>query len=249
MTRVRSGEASHLVTLSDSTELACQGVLFGDGEDSQIKSFWDKPAVPSHAGQEVRCWSFSAQNIIGVKSWEYRWAPGKSVELLPLPQERLSVRLRFKSRYGGELSVIELRELYSEFGSDMTALLESPDLDNISCRLEKPVDAPSFFPAPGCFALGRAAWSPGTFLASSWLERFVEQQLATVLDQGQNPKLLGESFEAQSREFLEELSQKSKFATQQLHLDNALIRSLRGALLTLLPSSFVARKLKARLKL
>ncbi len=194
-----------------------------------------------------RRWSLLVDNVIALKTWDFRWASGKSVELVPLAGEKLLVHLRFKSRYGGELGAAELRELYSEFGSDMTAVLENLSLERVVSRHESSASVASFYPAPGCFALGRAAWAPGIFLAFSWLDRFVTRQIDLIAVQAQNPRLSGESFEAQSQELFKELARYARFASEQLHLDNPFLRRLRKALLILLPSSFLAKKVRARL--
>lgn len=248
VTRVKAGEAGFLVTLSDSTELSCLGVLFGDGEDSQVKLFWEKPVVARSGGPETRRWTFVIDNVIALEFWDFRWASAKSVELIPLPGDKLLVHLRFKSRYGGDLSAAELRDLYTEFGSDMTAVLENLCLERVASRQETPGSTAGFYPAQGCFALGRAAWSPGLFLTFAWLDRFVTRQIGLIVEQAQNPRLSGESFEAQSQEFFKDLVENGRFASAQLHLDNPILRRLRNALLTLIPSSFLAKRLKAKLQ-
>ena len=247
--RTSPSESGVLVTLSDGTELACSGVLFADGSDSQGKLFWTHPSVVESDKQTVRCWLFEADNLLEVKDWEFRWAAGKSVELFPASEGKLLVKLRFKSPFGGDLSVAELRELYSEFGSDMTALFENLETEKLHAHEERSVENPVFVPAAGCLALGRAAWNPDMFLCWGWLARFVDAQLEVILEQLLKGSLSCQSFEAQSKELLAPMAVAEQFVRRQLHLDNPFLRAFRGVLMALLPNSVMAGGLRSRLLL
>jgi len=247
VSRTTSTEDGVLASLSDGTERSCSGVLFADGVNSQCRPFWTKPAKWEQDKDSVRCWSFRTENLIGEKDWGFRWSPAKSIELLPLPQNKLHVNLRFKSPYGGDLSAAELRELFGEFGSDMTALLENLEIRSVSCREERSVERPVFHPAPGCFALGRAAFGKEPFLTFDWLQKFVDSQLTILGEQWAGGSLNGESFAAQSKERMGELSQAELFLRKHLHQDGVLLRSLRNLLLTVIPQSFLRPRIRSKL--
>lgn len=240
-------EEGYLATLSDGTELACAALLFADGPESQARLFWDKPALRGEDKAELRCWAFVTDNLISSKDWEFRWSSAKSIELLPWPENRMLVKLRFKSGYGGQLSGGELRDLFSEFGSDMTALFEGISAENLPCLGEAAEVHSVFHPASGVLSLGRAAWSPLPFMTFAWLDKFVQSQIKCLADQAQNPRLSFESVEAQSVEMMKTLEQASGFVSGQLHLDNPLLRPLRNALVSLLPNALLAPKIRARM--
>jgi hypothetical protein len=249
VSRTSKSEESVLVSFSDGSDLLCQGVLFGDGFYSQGKLFWDKPSKPKSDPHAVRAWSFVTDDLTDRKVWEFRWAPAKSVELVPLPESRVLVRLRFKSPYGGELSVAELRELFSEFGSDMTAIFENVELNSVCAREERRISNPVFSPAVGCLALGRAAWQHIPMQTLGWVSRFVDRQLDVMVDQLRSESLNVQSFEAQCIEQLADLCLAEEFVRRHLHSDNALLRPLRNMILSLLPNSLVAGQLRGRLYL
>ena len=243
--RTQKGEHGLTVTLTDGTDLLCQGVLYCDGPESACRKFWDKPVPAEPDPYTVQCWEFGAQNLLNIQRWEFRWATAKSVELVPLSSNRLRVRLRFKSRHGGTLSTSELQELFSEFGSDMTALFEN--VEQIKRHEETPTSRAVHVPAPGCLALGRAAWSTSGFLTFDWLARFVGKQLDVLTEQLRTGPLNEASFEAQSKELLAELAQAELFFRRHLHSDNTLLIPLRNLLFSLLPNSLLASQVKKRL--
>ncbi|MFA5507777.1 MAG: hypothetical protein WC423_20270 [Vulcanimicrobiota bacterium] len=245
--RTQSGEQGVTATLSDGSDILCQAVLFCDGPESECRKFWNKPVPASSDPHTVQCWSFSTQNLLEARRWEFRWATAKSVELIPLSGERLAVRLRFKSRHGGALSTTELQELFSEFGSDMPALFENLSAEQIKRSEELTTTRAVPLPAPGCLALGRAAWSSSPFLTFDWLARLVEKQLNIVSEQLAAGPIHPASFEAQSHELLRELELSELFFRRRLHSDNILLRPLRNLLLTLLPKSWVAAQIQKRL--
>lgn len=245
--RTVRGEHGLTVSLTDGTDLVCQGVLYCDGPESGCRKFWDKPVPPNQDVYTVQCWEFSTENLLSIARWEFRWAIAKSVELVPLSQDRLRVRLRFKSRHGSALSTSELQDLFSEFGSDMTALFEGLESDQIQRREETGTSRAVHLPAPGCLALGRAAWSTSGFLTFDWLARFVSKQLHILEEQLRAGPLNEPSFEAQSQLMLEELSEAEHYCRRHLHSDNTMLIPLRNLLLTLLPNPLLANQIKKRL--
>jgi hypothetical protein len=245
--RTQRGENGLTATLTDGTDLLCQGVLYCDGPESGCRKFWDKPVPAQPDPYTVQCWEFSTQNLLRIERWEFRWAVAKSVELVPLSQDRLRVRLRFKSRHGSALSTSELQDLFSEFGSDMTALFEGLKSEQIQHREETGMTRAVHLPAPGCLALGRAAWSSNGFLTFDWLARLVSKQLDVLEEQLRAGPLNEASFEAQSKVMLEELAQGELYFRRHLHSDNTLLIPLRNLLLTILPNSFLANRLKQKL--
>ncbi len=249
VSRTAKSDRGILVTLSDGSELLCQGVVFADGLESQAKRLWDKPARLKRDPGTVKVWSFVTADLIDTKVWEFRWAPAKSVELVPLPDSELLVKLRFKSPHGGDLTVSELEALFSEFGSDMTALFENLGQESVASHEEKTLAESVFSPAAGCLALGRAAWATNPMLTLGWLGRLVDRQLNILADQLRVQSLNPESFEAQCRECLEEFSECEQFVRKQLHNDSALLRPIRNLILSLVPNSILVGKLKGRLYL
>lgn len=245
--RTQRGEQGLTVSLTDGTDVVCQGVLYCDGPQSGCHKFWDKPVPAQPDSYTVQCWQFSTQNLLNIERWEFRWATAKSVELVPLSEDRLRVRLRFKSRHGSALSTSELQDLFSEFGSDMTALFEGLQSEQIQRREETGAVRAVHLPAPGCLALGRAAWSTTGFLTFDWLSRFVSKQLGVLEEQLRAGPLNETSFEAQSRVMLEELAQGELYFRRHLHSDNTLLIPLRNLLLSLLPNALLATQLKKKL--
>ncbi|HIB65014.1 MAG TPA: hypothetical protein EYO33_07865 [Phycisphaerales bacterium] len=232
-------------TFSDGSEVLCDGVVFADGWQSQCRAFWNKPMKKPSDPDEVQCWRFTIPNVLSLRSYQFRWAAAKSVELMPLSGEELSVALRFKSPYGGDLSVAELRELFGEFGSDMTALLENPD--EISYHQETKAGWGVFIPAPGCYAIGRAALPTRSLWAFDWLSRFTVAQLGVLCEQLEAGSLNGPSFEAQSSESLTEFANAESFLRHHLHSEGVFLRLARSVLLKLLPASLWKNALRKRL--
>lgn len=247
VTRTSTGEDGVLAVLSDGTDFLCRGVIFADGRGSQAHKFWDKPAKLSQDPYTVKAWSFVAPNFQELKTWDFRWAAAKSVELIPLPEGRIWVKLRFKSNYGTNLSVPELRDLFSEFGSDMAGLFEDLTDEAITFSEECQLSHSVFSPAPGCVALGRAVWSTDPMLCFDWLSHFVDRQLKILGEQIRLESWNSESFEAQCRDALKTLSQAERFARKHLHNDNPFLRPLRNFIVGLLPNSILAPQLKKRL--
>ena len=247
VSRTQRNETGVVATLSDGSDVLCQVVLFCDGPDSSCRTFWDKPVASTKDPNTIQRWSFVTQDLLGLKRWDFRWATAKSVELVPLPQGRLRVRLRFKSRHGVKLSVPELTDLFSEFGSDMTALFENVTDEEIGQCEETSSGGVVHRPAQGCLALGRAAWSHSPFLTFDWLSAYVEKELNVLVEQLRTGTVQEESFEAQVKESLKDFHQTELFFRRQLHSDNTLLNPLRNLLLTLLPNALLAQQVKKRL--
>lgn len=245
--RTQRGESGVTVTFSDGSDQICQGVLFCDGPNSDCRKFWDKPVPAKSDGDTVQRWTFLAKNLLNVDRWDFRWATAKSVELVPLSEERLYVKLRFKSRHGSNLSTAELADLFSEFGSDMTALFENVTDSDISQTEETAQTRAVHRPAPGCFALGRAAWSGTPFLTFDWLGRFVEKELDLVAEQLRTGTFQEEALEAQARELQSELSESELYFRRWLHSDNTLLNPIRNLLLSLLPNAFLSARVRKHL--
>jgi hypothetical protein len=245
--RTQRGEQGVTATLSDSSDVLCQGVLFCDGPESGSRKFWDKPVPASRDPHVVQLWSFVTQNLLNLERWDFRWATAKSIELVPLSGNRLRVRLRFKSRHGSKLSVTELSDLFSEFGSDMTALFEDVTNDQVQHCEETSAVKALHRPAPGCLALGRAAWSGTPFLTFGWLTKYVEKELNVLAEQLRADALHEESFEAQAKEFLRDLNTTELFFRRQLNSDNTLLNPLRNLVLAILPNAFLAAQVRKRL--
>lgn len=247
VTRTATSDQGVLATMSDGSELLCGGVIFGDGWNSQARAFWKKPIKHANSKTGLQCWELRTANLLSVKTHQFRWAPAKSLELLPLPNDELIVKLRFRSPFGGDMSLIELGDLFSEFGSDIPALLENP---SPVCHMsEMPLKNLAFSPARGCYSLGRAAFCERPMLSFDWLSRFVSRQMDILIEQTSAGSLSESSFEAQSKERLEQFTESEKFLRKHLHSERAVLRPIRDLLLKLLPNTFVSAKLKQSLNL
>jgi hypothetical protein len=244
--RTQRGEHGVVATLSDGTDVLCQAVLFCDGLQSGCRKFWDKPVSASADPHLVQRWSFLTENLLNLERWDFRWATAKSLELVPLSENRLRVRLRFKSRHGSKLSASELRDLFSEFGSDITALFENVTDDKID-QCEETSTFAVHRPAQGCLALGRAAWSHAPFLTFDWLATLVGKELNILKEQLRTGLVQEESFEAQAREVYHDFHQTELFFRRQLHSDNTLLNPLRNLILSILPNGLLAAQVKKRL--
>lgn len=236
-----------LVSLSDGSELLCRGVLFCDGVRSQGQAFWTKPWPSKADSKSVRCWTFSTPNLLDIKNWEFRWAAAKSVEIVPVSGGRVLVRMRFKSPFGGKLTVTELKELFSEFGSDMTALFENVTESEIDVREERQAEGAVYSPAKGCVALGRAAWPFTPLLLFDWLSEITTWQLDIIIEQVRTGTLNPESFEAQVRLQMREYNERERFVRHHLHSDNALLRPFRNLILKLIPNPILVSQLKKKI--
>lgn len=248
LSRVSTADEGFQATFSDGTELLCRLVLFCDGVNSRAKSFWTKPVEKRSDSDSIRCWGFRTKNYAAVKDWEFRWAPAKSMEVIP-EGEDLWVNLRFKSPFGTKLSVAELKALFSEFGSDIEAFFESLTDEDIRFAEEEKLSHADFHPAPGCLAFGAAAWPSREVLPFDWLERLVRGQVRILKEQLEVGQPNFESFEAQSKDLLQEIEVADSFMRRHLNSDNAFVRPLRNLLLAVLPNSLLAGQLKKKLLL
>ena len=247
VSRSRQEGDNVLVSLSDGSELVCQGVLFCDGSRSQAQTFWSKPLPAKADPKSVRCWTFTTPNLLDLKTWEFRWAAAKSVEIVPVSGGRVMVKMRFKSPFGGKLSVTELKELFSEFGSDMTALFENVKEPEIEVHEERQTPLAVYSPAKGCVALGRAAWPCTPLLLFDWLSEITNWQLDIILEQVRTGTLNPESFEAQVRLEMKDFEERERFVRHHLHSDSAFFRPIRDLIMKLLPNPVLASQVKKRI--
>lgn len=244
--RTQDTKDGALVTFSDGTELLCGLVVFADGSHSQARSFWRKLAKIQEDKFAIRRWSFNVPDWSSSSTWDFRWAPGKSVEFVPFEEKQLHVVLRFKSPFGGALNPAELKELFSEFGRDVTGLFDDLEEASILCEKESNIEDAVFSPAPGCVSIGEAAWAARPFLTFHWLNRFVEKQLEVLAEQLRLESYQPQSFEAQSCELLEELKSAESFFRKFLHEDHVLWRPLRALLVRILPNAVLSSRLRRR---
>lgn len=245
--RTRACEGTLEVGLSDGSDLLCDGVLFADGPRSRaLVLAKDRPSPDDQA--EVGCWSFIRQDLLDLKDWEVRWAAGKSVEQLPLPEGKVRVSLRFRSKHGSRLDPTELKNLFSEFGSDMEALFEDVEAEQIEYRQEgRPT--PAFQPVPDCLALGEAGLGCRLLDAFDWRQELLRVQLEAVKQQVESGSWSSAEAVKKSEERAAELLEAELFFRSTVHYDNLFLRPLRDFLFGLIPDAFAASKLRARLEL
>ena len=247
VSRVQPSGDSFLVAFSDGSELLVNGVIFADGRNSMAGSFW-KPVQSSGPNPHgVRSWTFENKDLLGIQAWEFRWAPAKSIEILPLPNKRIRVTLRFKSPFGSNLSISELGDLFSEFGADMGALLEGVSEETIQSGQEEKMVLDVFSPAPGCVALGEAAWPRSPMRAFSWVTDLVSSQVKILREQAQSSSFNAQSLEAQSKELMLDFNKRERFLRRGLHYDNVVFRPFINFLLRFCPKSVLRKKLREKI--
>lgn len=235
--------------LSDGSELVCTGVLFADGPFSRGRDLMERVSRSHRDKQAVACWSFVRQDLLDLRSWEFRTALGKSVELLPLPGGRQRVKLRFRTPSGARQLPAQLRELFSEFGPEVESLLEGVEPDSISYWDEEEPARIAFCPLPGTLALGQAALGLPLLESFDWDLRLTRAQLERVVESLLAGHWDPPAFEPHCWEALRPLLASERYLRGSLHYDNALLRPLRDVMWRLLPSSLLASRLKERLTL
>ena len=249
--RIQDSEGRRSVGFSDGTEIVCDALLFADGTRSLARSL--SPASKSKAKPKdktmVNCWSFQRDDLLDCQGLEYRWALGKSIELLPLAKGRVRITFRFRSPFGGALDRDELAKLFADFGSDVAAMLEGVEADEIRHRVESKPFRPSFTPGSHSLALGLAGLGSNVLQAFDWKHRLVEHQLSLLIEQLSAERLSLESLDQQSLEYWRDLREAERFWTGALHSDWPLLRKLRDLALKLLPKSYLRKKVSQRLLL
>lgn len=247
--RIQDSDGRRAVSFSDGTEILCDALLFADGTRSFARGLLPAGKAKSTDKNMVNCWSVIRNDLLGCQGLEYRWALGKSIELLPLANGRVRITFRFRSTFGGALDREELSVLFSDFGSDVAAMLEGIQADQITHSVESKPFHPAFVPSPHSFALGLAGLGTTVLQGFDWKHRFVERQLNLLVEQISAGKLSLDSLDQQSLEYWRELRQAEKFWSGALHSDWPLLRKLRDLALKLIPKSFLRRKVAEKLLL
>lgn len=247
LVRTKVEDSGVACSFSDGSELICDGVLYCDGP----ASIGRKMLVPSKAQagdpHTVTCWSFVRRDLLSPNCWEFRTALGKSVEQLPLPEGQVRVKLRFRSKFGARQTAAQLRDLFSEFGPDMEALLEGVEAEEIVHSQECSPSQIAFCPSPGAIALGEAAiGSPilGTF---NWAARVARRQLERVVESILVENWEPSAFEPHCLEVLDPVLKSERYFRRTLQYDNVILRPLRDLLLRITPESLVRDRVKSRL--
>ena len=233
--------------LSDGSEHVCTGVIFADGPFSRGRALMERPARGRADTAAVACWRFVRSDPLDMQAWEFRTAMGKSVELLPLPGGKLRVKLRFRTSQGARQLPAELGDLFSEFGPDLTALLEGMEGDAISYHDEEDPKEVAFSPLPGTMALGQAALGAPLLESFDWGCRLVRMQMERVVEsllaENWNPTAWEPSFQ----ESLKPILASERYLRKCLHYDNALLRPIRDVALRLIPAGILIERVKGHL--
>lgn len=247
--RTKLEESGVACSFSDGSELVCDGVIYCDGPASVGR----KMLVPSRSEvsdpDTVTCWSFVRRDLLSPNGWEFRTALGKSVEQLPLPEGQVRVKLRFRSKFGARQTAAQLRDLFSEFGPDMEALLEGVEADEIVLSEERSPSQITFCPSPGAVALGEAAIGTPILGTFNWAARAARRQLERVVESILAENWEPSAYEPHAREVLEPILKSERYFRRALQYDNVLLRPLRDLLLRLTPESFVRERVRSRLVL
>lgn len=249
LVRCRKEEGGLACYFSDGTELAVTGLIFADGYRSCGRTLMEKVAPVARDRRAVACWTFLHSNILSTSSWEFRTALGKSVELLPLPEDRLRVKLRFRAPVGARQTAAQLSDLFSEFGPDISALLEGVEDDEISAYSEESPSKIAFTPLPGTLALGPAAIGEPLLENFDWALRLSLRQLERVLESLVVGHWEPTAWEPASQQALEPLLRSERFFRDFLHYDNVLLRPLRDFALKLMPARTLEDRVQRRLSL
>ena len=243
------GEEQVSCEFSDGSELVIRGVILADGVRSKGRELMKPVARKGLDPRANACWTFVRQDLLNVKAWEFRTAPGKSVEQLPLPGGRVRVKLRFRTSVGSRLGCAELRDLFSEFGSDMTALFENVPDENISYLPEENPVQSQFTPMPGCVALGQAGLGTPLLECFDWNYRMVTGQFERMAESLLHDLWEPEAWEPEFRETQKWILKGERFLRSGLHYENPLLRPFRDTLVRWLPTSLIASKILDRLAL
>ncbi len=235
---------------SDGSELVGRGVILADGVRSKGRELMKSvsPLKPLDARANA-CWTFVRQDLLSLEAWEFRSAPGKSVEQLPLPNGRVRVKLRFRTSVGSRLGSAELRDLFSEFGADMAALFENVPDENISYLLEETPVQTEFSPIPGSVALGQAGLGTPLLECFDWSSQMVKSQLERIAESLLHDLWDPEAWEPEFRDAQKRILRGERFLRGALHYENPLLRPLRDTVIRWLPTSLMASKVQERLAL
>ncbi len=245
--RTRNGEEGVICSLSDGSEIVCDGVLYCDGPSSQgRKMLVHSGAAPSDPSA-VTCWSFVRRDLLRPNAWEFRTALGKSVEQLPLPDAMVRIKLRFRTTYGAHQTAAELRELFSEFGPDMEALLEGVEPEEISFVEERSPSQLAFSPTPGTLALGEAALGVPLLGTFDWSGRMVRRQMERVIESVLTENWDPTAFEPHCHDVSKPILKAERYFRGALHYDNVFLRPLRDLALRFTPESVLRDRVKSRL--
>ncbi len=235
--------------LSDGSEVVCALAIFADGQNSRCRAFVGPPEHPAGDPATVGCWTFRRSDLLNLRQWDYRWSLGKTVEQVPLPNDQVRVKFRFRSPYGARLKISDLKSTFSEFGSDMEALFDNVSEEQIEFTYERDPELLTFFPARRCFALGRSAWGSGILETFDWEMDFVGRQLK-ILTEALGRETWDEARVAeQCQKEWERSSKAERFLRSALHYDNVLLRPLRDLLVTAIPNNLLSKHLRPRLLL
>ncbi len=245
--RTQKGAEGVLCTFSDGSDLLCDGVVFCDGPNSVGRKFLSRRTPDVAATSAVACWGFVRRDLLMTSSWEFRTALGKSVEQLPLPDGLVRVRFRFRTPYGARQTASELRELFSEFGPDIEALLEGVEPEQIQFHEERDAEAISFTPTPGTLAIGEAALGLPLLGSFDWSVRAARRQLERVVESLLVENWEPEAFEPVFREVLAPILKAERYLRATLHYDNVFLRPLRDIALRLTPESVLRDRVRGRL--
>jgi hypothetical protein len=233
--------------MSDGSELLCTGVLFADGPRSKARELMERTSRSRWDPLSVACWSFVRQDPLALKSWEFRTDLGKSVELLPLPEGLVRVKLRFRTPNGARLLPAELRDLFSEFGPDLAALLEDLPPDSISFWDDEEPPRVAFSPLPGTLAVGQAALGIPLLESFDWALRLAKHQLDRVVESLLAQHWDPSAWEPACQEALRPMMASERYLRGSLHYDNALLRPLRDLLMRVIPAGVLLERVKSRL--
>ncbi len=249
LVRCRPEEGGALCSLSDGTELACTGVVFADGPRSVARTLIDRSLARKDDRKAVVCWSFVRRDLLDLSAWEFRTALGKSVEQLPLPEGKVRVKLRFKTDVGARQTPAQLKELFSEFGPDIEALLEGVEEAEIEHWVEEDPSRVAFCPFPGTMALGQAALGTPILDTFDWAIRLSKRQMERVVESVVVDHWNPTAWEPTFQEAWKPLQTSERYFRLALHYDNALLRPLRDVALRLLPAGVVIDRVRRRLDL
>lgn len=246
LVRVRRDEGV-VCQMSDGSELACTGIVFADGPRSRARELMERTAPARADGAGVACWSFVRTDPLDLDVWEFRTTIGKSVELLPLPGGKLRVKLRFRTSHGARQLPSELGDLFSEFGPDLSALLEGVEADSISYWTEESPAKIAFSPVPGTMALGQAALGAPLLESFDWALRLARLQMERVVESLLVENWDPTAWEPAFQDTLAPILESERYLRSALHYDNALLRPLRDVVLRLIPAGIVVERVKGRL--
>lgn len=248
LVRCRPEEGGVACQLSDGTELACTGVVFADGPRSVARTFLERALVARKEDRKaVVCWSFVRRDLLDLNAWEFRTALGKSVEQMPLPEGKVRVKLRFKTNVGARQTASQLRELFSEFGPDIEALLDGVADSEISHWIDEDPAQVSFCPLPGTLALGQAALGVPLLESFDWALKLGRRQMERVVESVVVDRWDPTAWEPAFVEAWLSLQASERYLRSSLHYDNALFRPLRDVALRLLPAGILTDRVKSRL--